>query len=127
MEDSLNYIGFQNVSSKVIEGGEHNEQTWRDDFAEAYLWLFASYANDIAELYVEPLYLYPNPVNSSIYISNLNLSGKEKIVIYDLSGKTVDDYQLLGSEIHTGNLPDGHYAIKIMKDNQVYIGRFVKF
>jgi len=73
MEDSLKAVGFDNVTSKVIPGGNHNEQTWRDDFEEAYLWLFVSYANDIFELSnIKPLFLYPNPATDKIFFKIQN-------------------------------------------------------
>lgn len=34
-------IPTENVHSKVISGGEHNEKLWREQFEHAILWLFA--------------------------------------------------------------------------------------
>ena len=34
-----NGISSENIKMKFIEGGEHNEELWRSNFEEAYLWL----------------------------------------------------------------------------------------
>ena len=43
MTSQLINDGFnkQNLYSKVVDGGEHNELLWRTEFPEAILWLFA--------------------------------------------------------------------------------------
>ncbi len=67
MEESLNSVGFEEVSSKVIPNGQHNEATWRDDFGAAYLWLFPSFANDVrSNVPIEELKVKPNPVKERI-------------------------------------------------------------
>lgn len=35
----------QNMSSKVVEGGKHNEKLWREEFEQALLWLFQKNTN----------------------------------------------------------------------------------
>ncbi len=47
MNDSLIEIGFRQgrIRNKIVPGGQHNEKLWRENFEEAYLWLFDSYAN----------------------------------------------------------------------------------
>jgi alpha-glucosidase len=130
MEDSLNSIGFENVLSKVIEGGEHNEQTWRDDFAEAYLWLFASYANDIPEYEnVKPLYVFPNPANETLTIRNIELDNTDIITVIDSSGRLVKEIKSEAGEtsLDIRDLEQGSYIIRIIKPGYIYSGRFVKF
>ena len=38
-------LRWQKVSSKVIEGGEHNEKLWRDEFKDAIRWLYGKNNN----------------------------------------------------------------------------------
>jgi predicted alpha/beta superfamily hydrolase len=42
MESSLKTMGFTDdeVTVKVVQGGQHNEALWRTQFREAFLWLF---------------------------------------------------------------------------------------
>jgi alpha-glucosidase len=130
MEDSLNSIGFDNVLSKVIEGGEHNEQTWRDDFEEAYLYLFASYANDIPEYEnVKPLYVFPNPAYETLSISNIELVEADIITVIDSSGRLVKEIKSAAGEtsLDIRDLEQGSYIIRINKPGYIYSGRFVKF
>jgi predicted alpha/beta superfamily hydrolase len=36
----------ENVSLKIVAGAEHNEKFWREDFAQAVLWLFAGQSKE---------------------------------------------------------------------------------
>ena len=38
----MNNSGFpvENIESKEVEGGQHNEKLWREEFEEAVVWLF---------------------------------------------------------------------------------------
>lgn len=128
MEDSLRSIGFSNIFSKVIAGGEHNEATWRDDFREAYLWLFDGYANRIGESIAEPLLIAPNPVDDFLVIQNWDLN-KEKMSEYritDSLGKSVQSRVLRNARIKVKNLVPGMYILTIESDQQVYTGKFIK-
>jgi hypothetical protein len=125
MEDSLLAIGFQNVSSRLIQGGDHNEQTWRDDFDDAYLWLFASYAL-ISELNDPlPLFVFPNPASSSISLGGVEMGPEDQVSIMDSSGKIYKTVS--GSDtIQISELPAGVYIVSIDIDSRNYSGRFVK-
>jgi alpha-glucosidase len=51
MNDTLVKIGFgpDKIFNKIVTGGQHNEKLWRENFEEAYLWLFDSFANSIQQ------------------------------------------------------------------------------
>lgn len=128
MEDSLRQIGFEEVISKVIENGAHNEQTWRDDFATAYLWLFAPFANSIAENSTfQLLDIYPNPVKTDIFIQQLEIKPEDSIRIFnsngilikEISGQTV-------AQINVEYLKDGTYILIVITMDAVYVTKFVK-
>ncbi len=35
-----NKSNHHNIAEKIVKGGKHNENLWRENFAKAYLWLF---------------------------------------------------------------------------------------
>ena len=130
MEDSLKKAGFNMVTSKVIAGGQHNEQTWRDDFAEAYLWLFVSWANDVYEYKsYKPLIIYPNPLKDRLLLKNIDLEKDDRIRIIDSSGLVIDEYinRKTSTEINVSSLISGSYILVIRKSDEQFTGRFIKF
>jgi len=129
MEDSLRARGFENITSKVILGGDHNEQTWRNDFEEAYLWLFMSFANNIKETNsIKPLVIYPNPATEKISFSNIELNKNDSIRIVDSDGHIIKEFNAYGSvsDIDISDLKSGIYIISVIKPDLSFIGRLVK-
>jgi len=129
MEDSLRAEGFENITSKVILGGDHNEQTWRNDFEEAYLWLFMSFANNIKETNsIKPLVIYPNPATEKISFSNIELNKNDSIRIVDSDGHIIKEFNAYGSvsDIDISDLKSGIYIISVIKPDLSFIGRLVK-
>jgi len=129
MEDSLRAEGFENITSKVILGGDHNEQTWRNDFEEAYLWLFMSFANNIKETNsIKPLVIYPNPATEKISFSNIELNKNDSIRIVDSDGHIIKEFNAYGSVsvIDISDLKSGIYIISVIKPDLSFIGRLVK-
>jgi predicted alpha/beta superfamily hydrolase len=51
MNDTLVKSGFQQteIFNKVVTGGQHNEEFWRTNFSEAFLWLFGYGSSGIDE------------------------------------------------------------------------------
>ena len=128
MEDSLKSVGFENVVSKVITGGDHNEQTWREDFSAAYLYLFVSYANDISERRViKPLQIHPNPANERISFARDEITDIRSLRIIDQSGKIVFEKEDFSDAfIDVNGFPGGIYVISIVSSEGRFAGRFVK-
>jgi alpha-glucosidase len=128
MEDSLKNVGFNEVTSKVIPGGGHNEQTWRNDFAEAYLWLFAAWAMDIQEIDgVHPLVIFPNPVVDEIQIQMSEHHAPVNLLVSDTSGKQVIKVNnFKNKSLKVQQLKPGIYIIRLQIGNENYLGKFVK-
>ncbi len=128
MEDSLRQIGYESVASKIIDNGEHNEQTWRDDFGNAYLWLFASYANDISEQQsIKRLDFYPNPVNSGIILYNLKLKPEDTIRFFNMRGDLVQEHTgMSGFRLEMSNLKSGSYIFNVQTADTFYTAKLVK-
>ncbi len=128
MEETLKAVGFENVISKTIPGGQHNEQTWRDDFANAYLWLFGSYALNIPENHaLQPLILQPNPATDELILKEADTGTVSYITIWNISGKKVLDLKYIkGNRIDVRSLSKGLYIIRMENWKGVFVGRFVK-
>ena len=130
MEDVLIENGFttDEVISKVIPNGEHNEALWREQFEEAYLWLFVSYANDINEKQqFKPLLVAPNPVGDLLNCGELQFEQIRNISILDTSGKKVNN---LSKEktfpVNVSSLSAGFYILKVKTEKDLFVGRFIK-
>lgn len=130
METVLIENGFTSdeVISKVIPNGEHNEALWREQFEEAYLWLFVSYANDINEKQqFKPLLLAPNPVDDFLNCIDLQFEQIKSISILDSSGKKVNGLSKEKSfPVNVSTLPAGLYIIKVRTAKDLYVSRFIK-
>jgi predicted alpha/beta superfamily hydrolase len=132
MENNLNIQGFQNVSSKVISGGNHNEATWASDFEAAYLWLFNPVVNNVENApEVGAISISPNPVRNVLNfttdlkfgtaranISITSLDGKgESIILKDANPR---------NKIDVSSLAAGVYLIRLEVNGSAFAGRFVK-
>jgi predicted alpha/beta superfamily hydrolase len=130
MNDTLTVLGFgeEELSTTIINGGQHNEASWASDFAEAYLWLFHSYANDISELpAAKQLFISPNPVSDYIHISVTDPISYGKLAVYDMQGCRMlkSDYTG-GDSIRISGLSAGLYILEIALSDVLYRGKFVK-
>jgi len=130
MNDSLLSLGFpqDKIFNKIIPGGQHNETLWREAFGEAYLWLFNSYANAVAEpVFNGKMIVYPNPVKDFL---SLPYSGREtydSVVITDISGRQV---KLISNpengRIDVSSFVNGTYILKCTKGDVVQEAKFIK-
>jgi predicted alpha/beta superfamily hydrolase len=130
MENTLKSMGFTDdeVISKVIPNGEHNEALWRNAFEEAYLWLFVDYANHVNEKgQFKPVYLEPNPVKDLLYCSSLEMQQIKDITIIDSNGKQLSIFSKLKVfPINVSNLQSGFYIVQVKTTSGIFIGRFIK-
>ena len=76
----------------------------------------------------ESLMLSPNPAIGEISVSlPEGISGPASVEILDAKGQPVHLQQFLpGSRLHVGDLPAGLYTLKMMAENRVFLGKFVK-
>ncbi len=129
MEDSLNSQGFQNVTSKVIDGGDHNEETWAGDFSQAYLWLFGTYATGTAEIdEIKQLIIFPNPVKDHLSLHAQPPANEAFAMIYDARGKLIMRINVNPEEkIDVSSLSPGLYILSLQLGDSISAGRFVKY
>ncbi len=130
MADSLRQSGFvgEDVKTKVVPQGQHNENLWRQEFEEAYLWLFASFALDVPENQsAKPLQLSPNPARKKIRIKLDQNIEVETLEVIDSSGQIVlrtTDFP--GRTLDVSRLPAGLYFLRLTTNEHIYTARFVR-
>ncbi len=130
MQDSLLAIGLpsNDLYTKIVPGGQHNEALWRQDFGEAYLWLFGSYASSIKDPPVTlHIRLFPNPSGGILNIPADLPCKFNSLLIMDMQGNTVfSKKHLKGRQINVSALPAGIYFVSLASDGIYYQGKFVK-
>lgn len=119
-------MGEQELSTTIIEGGEHNETLWKDDFADAYLWLFHSFANAVGELAVRPLVVFPNPAATHVSFP-LYADRPVDLRLFTSHGKALDANSLReGNLLRISGIPPGIYILEAVTGKAIYRGKFVK-
>ncbi|MCU0369899.1 MAG: alpha/beta hydrolase-fold protein [Bacteroidales bacterium] len=130
MQDSLLAIGFpeEEISLTVIPGGEHNEQLWREDFGNAYQWLFASYANDISEPARRNIIrLFPNPAAGLLTFPADFPNRCDSLEIIDMLGNMVlRKAPFSGKTIDISSLAPGLYLVSLLVNGKYYQGKVVR-
>ena len=127
MHDTLTELGFgsEELFSKEIQCGQHNETLWRENFRDAYLWMFDSFANSISyNTDSEIIQVSPNPVTDHIYIDNYE--DIDSLKIFDLSGKLCLQMIVTNNKINTELLLPGSYVLILSSPDKVYTGKFIK-
>jgi hypothetical protein len=130
MQDTLLALGLpeDNLNYKVIPGGQHNEGLWRQDFGEAYLWLFGSYANNVGESPgAHNIKLFPNPARSVLQLPADFPEECDSLEIIDMEGQLIlKEKNFKGRQIYVKGLASGVYIVSLSKGGVYYQGKFVK-
>lgn len=130
MADTLESLGFytDEVKTKIVPNGEHNEQLWRQEFREAYLSLFTEFAYDVPEgKTILALSLHPNPVDNEVTIVIDKSLQPKSTVITDSSGKFIKQIDASNTtKLDVGDLSPGVYFIRLKTNEQTYLGKFIK-
>jgi len=74
------------------------------------------------------LLIYPNPTDATITIEYLHFTGNEKMFLYDITGKPILHYKLLGiiSHIDVSFFSSGIYFIKVITQDNVFVKKLIK-
>ncbi len=126
MIDTLTLAGYaeNELYMKAVENGQHSEWFWRQEFPEAYQWLFSE-LNAIKPIESKIGYVYPNP-GPGIFNIHLNAPLNDtdtfdQINVTDVSGRIITTTKPTGSPDHLvvdlSGFSDGIYFITcIIKD-----------
>jgi len=132
MKELINEIGYPDYQvrrSKIVEGGEHNEKLWSEEFGEAYMYLFEAYIGSINENRInEALTVYPNPVINMInFPLDIKWGKHDSLILSDATGKTlIEVSSFKGNPIPVCGLTPGVYFITIKTPKIIYTGQFIK-
>ncbi len=131
MQSTLLNAGF--TPSEVLlhtdPEGQHSEWFWRQEFPDAYIWLFDEVVNTASRLdQKQDIAISPNPVVDSLYIKT-DISLDNAIAqIYTLDGKLLITHKLIQNHtIDMKNLDNGIYILEIVEAGQmIFVERIVK-
>ena len=70
--------------------------------------------------------VYPNPVNNILFIENDNNNVIQKIVVYDLMGKTVIEQNGNIAQIDFSNITKGLYLVKFFSEKEIIVKKIIK-
>jgi hypothetical protein len=76
------------------------------------------------ELDLEESILYPNPARDNLWIDVQ--PGVHRIEIYDYSGKLILEKKVEFDSISLGELPEGHYLIRLYNDSGVMVRKLIR-
>jgi len=77
----------------------------------------------INELNLSNLKVYPNPTSGVVNFSNINNS---TVQLLDLSGKIINNYEILNNQININDLKSGVYFLKISNGKQEVVKQLIK-
>lgn len=130
MQDTLLAHGFMpgEMNVKVIPGGQHNENLWRQDFEEAYLWLFGSFANQVAVPHNRQIIrLFPNPAGDRVSFPADFPQEYDTVEVIDVAGKTIlSKSPFTGNTLNISGFSHGIYVISLVSAGKLYQGKFIK-
>ena len=130
MDTYFRDLGFTSdeLFIKVVEGGEHNERLWREDFEECYKWLFKDYLGTVELNEVDAFMITPNPARDNIKLT-MNIEGyNDSIDILDIQGNLVLKSQLQkDGVINIESLKPGKYVVRINGNNKTFTSKFIKY
>jgi hypothetical protein len=70
--------------------------------------------------------IYPNPVKDILFIENNNNNLIQKIVVYDVMGKTVIEQNGNSAQIDFSNITSGLYLVKITSEKELIVKKIIK-
>ena len=130
MQDTLLQVGFSEdeLSLTVIPGGQHNESLWRQDFGNAYKWLFASYSNEINEpVKVNIIRFFPNPTGDKLMVPADFPDSCDSLEVIDMMGNQVLKFApFTGREVNVSGLASGLYLVSLSANGKYYQGKVVR-
>ncbi len=116
MQDTLrkfNY-GENELTSKVVQGAQHNEQFWRSEFREAWQWLFPEFNGAAGVNMKSKFRIYPNPAGNELNLEIQFTGEYPRLKIYAITGAcilNIPDFSR--KQIDVSTIPPGKYLIEI--------------
>ncbi|MFY7741842.1 MAG: T9SS type A sorting domain-containing protein [Flavobacterium sp.] len=70
--------------------------------------------------------LYPNPVNNLLFVENNTNTTIQKIVVYDIMGKTIMEQSGNIAQIDFSNITSGLYFVKISSEKEIMVKKIMR-
>jgi hypothetical protein len=120
-----------NTMQQVTEGSTYTFTTQAGDSRDRFLLHFeANLATGIANIIGQGVKLYPNPTNGETTLILSENHGYSKAVVIDVSGRTVQTYELSNSKtaetMNTATLNNGIYFIQLTGSNNNQTLKLIK-
>ena len=130
MHNVFTDLGFSEneLFSIEVENGQHNEAFWKEQFADAYLWMYTSFANDINEIIrsVE-MEITPNPAKNYITLDSNKFGNNDSLEIIDMRGRKIMNLNIGDNgKVDVKGLNPGSYILIIKTKERTYYGKFIK-
>ncbi|MEX2379527.1 MAG: T9SS type A sorting domain-containing protein, partial [Vicingaceae bacterium] len=77
------------------------------------------------ELLKEKIQVFPNPATNYLNLRKLNNVFVENVVLFDMSGKQVGQFNPRNIKFDISNFPGGHYYLKIKTKEGVQVNKIV--
>ncbi len=130
MKDSLLSAGFanENISTKVVPGGQHNEKLWREAFGKAWLWLSDQQnVTGVKPVVKRAFQIFPNPVENDLTIDFPAEAGQVMMEIFNLNGlRIMQKENIQPGKMNVSFLASGYYLLKIKKDGENFFFPLLK-
>ncbi|MCF6366535.1 MAG: GEVED domain-containing protein [Bacteroidales bacterium] len=74
------------------------------------------------------LYIYPNPAQNIITVYLKNMNENSIVQIYSITGSLIKEVQIseYNNQINISDLPNGIYNLRLIQNNKLVTGRFIK-
>ncbi len=126
MVDTLDAIGIGGddyVKLKAVPGGQHNEQLWREEFGEAYEWLFLESPNNISKHTVKKPQLLFYQDGKLVFRPSGEMNDQE---LYSMQIFSITGQQILSAKIRALDaieLPSGLSGICVARiSSKAFVG-----
>jgi len=134
IDDNYFSMGFNTTSPAVDHGNPtftDAEYGYSDFYSSIRVWdmnpvdIGASelWFESLSELAKDPMVLYPNPADETLYIKEGNYSS---YLIYDLQGKAIRSGEIENAVVQIQDLENGSYFIRLNNNSQSIVNRFTK-
>ncbi len=122
MEEVLlgNNFGVGELYKSINPYGTHSEPYWREEFPAAYKWLFAGLSySATGNADPQAFRVYPNPVDSILYLENLPDLAKPTYRMVAMNGRTVLKGRLTSNRITVDGLAAGNYVLNLFSNKKL--------
>lgn len=122
MADTLKAVGFteNEMLVKTVQGGQHNEQLWRQEFKQAYEWLFldnSSVVSDNAKIAPVEMRISGGKLFMK-RISEENMCSKFSVSIFSMNGQELFQTEMVpDSSVNLPKLATGQCVVRLSCEN----------